>query len=296
MNNDIFKERSPLKGDIGIAIFERNKKSFTFPIHVHDVFELNYVENAKDAVRIVGSTKEKIPSKDLVLICNPALEHAWQNGDATFFDIHEITIQFSPNTIPIQLLEKPDFEPIKRMFQRASSGLVFSQNTIQKVETILKTTSMETDNFMLRIKFWTLLYTLASDMESRQLMVGYQKTTEVDFNMEKLRQFLRNNIAHKIKLNDVSRFLGMSDSTFSRFLKANTGMSFTSFLLDFRLDAILRELNGIEDFTNMLPVKSLIDSYGFASVAYFYKVFKERTDMTPNEYLRKRRQSLILNI
>lgn len=296
MNNDIFKERSPLKGDIGIAIFERNKKSFTFPIHVHDVFELNYVENAKDAVRIVGSTKEKIPSKDLVLICNPALEHAWQNGDATFFDIHEITIQFSPNTIPIQLLEKPDFEPIKRMFQRASSGLVFSQNTIQKVETILKTTSMETDNFMLRIKFWTLLYTLASDMESRQLMVGYQKTTEVDFNMEKLRQFLRNNIAHKIKLNDVSRFLGMSDSTFSRFLKANTGMSFTSFLLDFRLDAVLRELNGIEDFTNMLPVKSLIDSYGFASVAYFYKVFKERTDMTPNEYLRKRRQSLILNI
>lgn len=296
MNNDIFKERSPLKGDIGIAIFERNKKSFTFPIHVHDVFELNYVENAKDAVRIVGSSREKIPSKDLVLICNPALEHAWQNGDATFFDIHEITIQFSPNTIPIQLLEKPDFEPIKRMFQRASSGLVFSQNTIQKVETILKTTSMETDNFMLRIKFWTLLYTLASDMDSRQLMVGNQKTTEVDFNMEKLRQFLRNNIAHKIKLNDVSRFLGMSDSTFSRFLKANTGMSFTSFLLDFRLDAVLRELNGIEDFTNMLPIKSLIDSYGFASVAYFYKVFKERTDMTPNEYLRKRRQSLILNV
>lgn len=290
MLDDIFKEKSPQVGSNGIAIFERNKRSFTFPIHIHDVFELNYVENAAGASRVVGSSKESISNKDLVLICNPTLEHAWQNGEKKSYDIHEITIQFAPSNIPKNLLNENDFLPIQRMFQRATSGLVFSQQATQKVETILKTIAIETDDFMLRMKFWMLLYTLSLDTESRQLNIDAAQS-DIDFTVEKVKLYLRNNLTTKILMDDVAAYLGMSNSTFARFTKNATGQSFSTFLLNFRMDVVLRDLNGLDD--ELPPIKHFIENYGFSSIAYFYKVFKERTGMTPLEYLKKRKESLV---
>ena len=84
---DIFKEKTPLTERDTFLLFERTKASFTFPVHTHEVWELNFVEHAAGARRVVGDSDEIIGEQDLVLIANTELEHAWLDGACRSRDI-----------------------------------------------------------------------------------------------------------------------------------------------------------------------------------------------------------------
>lgn len=43
MSLSIFRETSPLDNRDCFVVFERQKTSFTFPIHIHPEYEFNYV-------------------------------------------------------------------------------------------------------------------------------------------------------------------------------------------------------------------------------------------------------------
>ena len=95
MISSILTEIPPVSREECFAVFERHKTSFNFPIHVHSLFELNYIENAAGAERIVGDHTSEIDDLELVLITGPTLEHAWVNHNCRSNDIYEITIQMS---------------------------------------------------------------------------------------------------------------------------------------------------------------------------------------------------------
>ena len=56
----IIHEITPLMGKDVLYIADRHKMEFTYPIHNHSVFELNFVENAQGVRRIVGDSQEVI--------------------------------------------------------------------------------------------------------------------------------------------------------------------------------------------------------------------------------------------
>ena len=56
----IIHEITPLMGKDVLYIADRHKKEFTYPIHNHSVFELNFVENAKGVKRIVGEDRKSV--------------------------------------------------------------------------------------------------------------------------------------------------------------------------------------------------------------------------------------------
>lgn len=58
ITTDVFREKSPLSNKDSFILFERTKSSFTYPIHVHTIWELNFVEHAAGAQRIVGDSVE----------------------------------------------------------------------------------------------------------------------------------------------------------------------------------------------------------------------------------------------
>ena len=72
----VIHEITPLMGRDSLYIADRRKKEFTYPIHNHEVFELNFVEHAAGVRRIVGDSNEVIGDYDLVLITSPAPTHA----------------------------------------------------------------------------------------------------------------------------------------------------------------------------------------------------------------------------
>ena len=95
LSNQIIREITPLSDKDCFYIAERYKTEFTYPIHNHSEFELNFTEKAAGVRRIVGDSSEVIGDYDLVLITGKDLEHVWEQNDCHSKEIREITIQFS---------------------------------------------------------------------------------------------------------------------------------------------------------------------------------------------------------
>ena len=64
IDTELFKEVSPLSAKDCFILIERQKSNFNFPIHIHPEYELNYIENAKGAQRIVGDSIEEIEEEE----------------------------------------------------------------------------------------------------------------------------------------------------------------------------------------------------------------------------------------
>src|SRR5690606_29517979 len=126
MNNSILRETTPLSEKDCFMVFSREKTAFDFPIHVHPEYELNFIENAKGAQRVVGDSIEDITELELTLIASSDLEHGWLNHHCDSKQIKEITIQFHPDLLNEQILLKNQFRSIQHMFERAAYGVTFS--------------------------------------------------------------------------------------------------------------------------------------------------------------------------
>ena len=277
---EIFREKSPLSNKDSFILFERTKSSFTFPVHVHNVWELNFVEHAAGARRIVGNSEETIGEKDLVLITNTELKHAWMNGCCKSNDIHEITIQFHPSLFSSPAFQKRQFDSIMKMFAKAEYGLLFGQAEINRILPILRMISTE-KGFYSVMKFFILLHELSLSEDIHVLSPNiYPAYTESDYQMKKILDYVDKNLSNTITTDELAQYLGMSLSTLSRFLKKNTNHNFTDFLQEYRINSVVRELNNNEKESIM----DIASRYGFVSQSYFYKVFKKFKGTTPQEY------------
>src|SRR5699024_6766810 len=93
MKQQILREITPLtKGDC-FLIANREKSTFTFPFHSHEEYELNFIENAKNAQRVVGDHIEEIADLELVLL-GPNIPHGWFDHQMKSKKVREVTIQF----------------------------------------------------------------------------------------------------------------------------------------------------------------------------------------------------------
>lgn len=280
MITEVFREKSPLSNKDSFILFERTKSSFTFPIHVHNVWELNFVENAAGAQRIVGDSEETIGEKDLVLVTSTELKHAWLNGKCHSNDIHEITIQFHPSLFSNPAFQKNQFDSVMKMMAKAEHGLVFGPADISRVLPIMRMISTE-KGFYSVMKFFILLHELSLSEDVRVLSKSASSQyTESDYQMKKILDYISQNLCNQITIDELAQYMGMSLSTLSRFLKKNTGHSFTDFLQEYRINSVVRELNNNEKESIM----DIASRCGFVSQSYFYKVFKKYKNVTPQEY------------
>ncbi|WP_232827045.1 AraC family transcriptional regulator [Chitinophaga deserti] len=286
---EIFREKSPLSEKDCFVVFDRRKSSFTFPVHVHPEYELNFVEGAPGAERIIGDSLETIGELDLVLIANPELKHAWKDGTCTSSNIHEITIQFHASLIE-QYLDKNQFNSIRQLFARAARGVSFGPATIARVQPLLRILTMENDGFYSVMRFFILLHELSKGDDYRELsstVLPEENSTALQ--LHKLRSYVNRHVSGDIRLSDASAIVNMSRSTFARFVKLHTGMNFTDYLLDVRINMAIHQLKSGS------PIPDVVASCGFNSVSYFYRVFKKSKGITPAEFreLSKKHQMII---
>ncbi len=125
LSNQIIREITPLSDKDCFYIAERYKTEFTYPIHNHSEFELNFTEKAAGVRRIVGDSSEVIGDYDLVLITGKDLEHVWEQNECRSKEIREITIQFSSDLFFKSFINKNQFDSIRRMLDKAQKGLCF---------------------------------------------------------------------------------------------------------------------------------------------------------------------------
>lgn len=290
---DLFKEVSPLSSKDCFIVIERLKNTFNFPIHVHPECELNFIEHAKGAQRIVGDSVETIGEEELVLITNPRLEHAWVDHECKSHAIHEITLQFHTSSIPGELLEKNQFQSIKLLFEKAQKGVAFGSQTIKKIRPLLKSITCETDGFYSVLKLLTILHELSLAEDARELasrsFIQLENKADEDPRINKVVEYLNKNYQNQVRLFDVASLVNMSEPSFCRFIKQRTSKSFVDFLTDIRIGFAIRMLI---DSTH--PVAEIGYTCGFNNLSNFNRVFKKKKGMPPSEFRENYRKKKVI--
>lgn len=284
INTELFKEVSPLSSKDCFILIERQKTNFNFPIHIHPECELNFIENAKGAQRIVGDSIEEIDEEELVLVTNPHLEHAWKDYRNVSKNIHEITIQFHPDLLTDTFLNKNQMISIRQLFRHAERGVAFSRESIAKVRPLLKTLTCENDSFYSLIKLLIILHELLIDKGMRELSTGQFAANVMhqhssDESLGRVMDYLSRHYSEVIRLSEVAEMVNMSESSFCRFFKQHTSKSFIDFLTDIRLGAASRAL-----IDSSLSIAEIGYDCGFNNLSNFNRIFKKKKGVTPSEF------------
>lgn len=278
----IIHEIAPLMGKDVLYIADRHKKEFTYPIHNHSVYELNFVENAKGVRRIVGDSQEVIGDYDLCLITSPNLEHVWEQNECHSDDIREITVQFDFSMSDETLFGRNPYASITRMMQEAKKGLSFPLQAIMKVYGMLDTLSSVKDGFYAVQQFLTILYELSRCENARTLASSsYAKVTVEDDSRRilKVKNYISKNYMDELRLPELASLAGMSSSAFSRFFKLHTGRNISEYIIDLRLGYAARML-----VDTAKSISEIGFDCGFNNLSNFNRIFKKKKGCSPSEF------------
>jgi len=90
---------------------------------------------------------------------------------------------------------------------------------------------------------------------------------------------MRDNYDKEITLEGVAKLAGMTEVSFSRFIKKRTGKTFIESLNEIRLGHTSRSLI---DTTN--TISEIAYKCGFNNLSYFNRIFKNKNGCTPKEF------------
>ncbi|MDD2306370.1 MAG: AraC family transcriptional regulator [Prolixibacteraceae bacterium] len=277
--NKIQREITPLSQGDCLLVFDRVKSKFDFPVHFHPEFELNFIQHAANAERIVGDHKSMITETELVLV-GPNLYHGWNDGKCKSEQIHEITIQFHRDLIHESLLNRNMMKPIRELLNNASHGILFSEETTQQIAPQLQQLSRKNglDAF---IELISILHVLSVSENQRLLCSGDMNTTDFanSNQIKKAFEYIAQNYQEKIRINDVAQFLNVTETTLSRLIKKRTGKSFVDFLNDYRIGFASRWLTETNQTISEIAV-----CCGFYNISNFNRIFKKNKGCTPSQY------------
>ena len=286
----VLHEITPLAERDFMYVADRHKKEFTYPIHCHEIFELNFVENAAGCRRTVGDSSEEIGQYDLVLITSPDLEHVWEQHECHSDDIHEVTVQFFVDfNDEHSIYHTNPFSSIYKMFLRARKGLAFPLSAIMQVYPLITRLSTIQEGFYAVTELFTILYELSKQDGARELASSAFAKVSVESDSRrvlKVKHFIEENYRDELRLGQLSSMVGMTDSAFSRFFKQRTGKSLNEYIVDVRLGHAARLL---VDTTH--TISEICYETGFNTVCNFNRLFKKRKGCNPTDFRGKYRKT-----
>ena len=278
MADKIITEITPLSKKDCFYLVDRLKDRFTFPVHRHSEFELNFLTNCKGARRIVGDSVETIGEFDLVLVGH-GIEHGWEQHECVSSNMREITIQFAEDLLGDSLLGKKQLDKVRNMLTESSNGIAFPLPTIMKAYSRLERLSKTDSGFNGLLEFLALLNDIAEAGNYRLLASSSFASVEPACDsrrVQKVQEFIETNYKQEIRLNTIASLVGMAPTAFSRFFKLRTGKSISDYIIDVRLGHASRLL--VDSTTSIAEI-----SYecGFNNISNFNRIFKKKKGHSP---------------
>lgn len=278
---DIISEITQLTEKDSYILRERRKKMHTYPMHRHQEFELNFVENCRGNRRIVGDSIELTEDYDLVLM-GSHLEHTWEQGECQSDGIHEITVHFSRDFFSDTLLMKTSMASIATLLKNAEMGVCFSLKTIMHVYNDIEELSKMQPGFQSVMKFLDLIHKLSLSTDYRVLSSGAFSHADVAVDsrrVQKVKDYIDHNFRDEIRLQTLADLANMTPTAFSRFFKLRTSRNISDYIIDVRLGHATRLL---ADST--MAVVEICYHCGFNNISNFNRVFRKRKGCTPTEF------------
>lgn len=293
MDSKVLREITPLNENDFMYVADRHKKEFDYPIHIHDVLELNFVANAAGARRVVGDSSEVIDNLDLVLITSPDLEHVWEQYECKSEDIHEVTVQFRLNfDLDTSAFRFSSYKSIYDMLIRAQRGLAFPPEAIMLVYHRLARLSSIEEGFIAVQEFFSILYELSKFDDARELASSSFAKVEVVSESKrilKVKNYIDEHYKDDLSLEQLADLVGMTPTAFSRYFKQRTAKNISEYIVDIRLGHAARLLVDTSD-----SVSEICWATGFNTLSNFNRLFRKRKGCSPTEFREKYQKTKVI--
>jgi AraC-like DNA-binding protein len=281
MKRNILREITPLTQSDCFTLFSRIKYEFDFPIHYHEEFELNFIQNAKGAKRVIGDHIETIDDLELVLV-GPNLQHGWTTHKSKGKEIKEITIQFHRDLFDEKFLHRNQMNFIRTMFEHSKRGILFSTPTIEAIMPRLVALPQKR-GFDSVLELMSILHDLSTSRNMRILSdASFTNGETFSYNsrrIDNVMKYLNSNFDKNVSLPEAAKIAAMTEVSLSRFFKSRTGKTFVDALCEIRLGHASRMLIETTQSINEIAYKC-----GFNNMSNFNRIFKKKKACTPKEF------------
>jgi AraC-like DNA-binding protein len=294
-NMKLAVRKSEIPGSKAFVVNYLNDPFFDTNWHFHSEYQLFVVLEGR-GTRFIGDNITRFQEGDMVFT-GPNMPHLWRNDDI-YYDksnhlrVQGIVIYFSENLLGESILQKEEMLPIRTLFDRAKRGLEVIGNTNKLVMGMMQDLLLQTGIESI-IQLLSILNVLSESSELNYLSsVGYTNTSkEADkHRMNEVYNYIMQNFRRDIMLEEVSGIANMSPTSFSRYFKARTNKSFSSFISELRIGLACKLL--LEDENTIAQV---CYECGFNTLSNFNKQFKEHMHKTPFEYRKEFLKNELIN-
>ena len=293
MSTRVLREIIPLGEHDFMYVADRHKKEFDYPIHQHEIFELNFVMGGAGCRRVVGDSNEVIGDLDLVLITSPDLEHVWEQHECKSDDIHEVTVQFFLDfDSPTSPFCKNPYKSIYQMLTRAKRGLAFPNEAIMMVYHRIVSLSSIEEGFLAVQELFSILYELSKFDNARELASSAFAKVEVESDSKrilKVKTYIDEHYNDEMSLEQLANLVGMTPTAFSRYFKQRTGKNLSEYIVDIRLGHAARQLVDTTD-----SVSEICWMTGFNTLSNFNRLFRKRKGCNPTEFREKYQKTKVI--
>ncbi|NML38778.1 helix-turn-helix transcriptional regulator [Chitinophaga sp. G-6-1-13] len=266
------------------------KKYNTFKYHAN--FKIILQENCCGK-RFIGDHISNFEGPELVLL-GSYLPHCWQ-----YHQVQDLTqlpkayiVQFFPDFLGRELLEKPESKELNDLFDKAARGIIFSGSTVVQARLILQQMLHETGLGRV-VCMIHLLHTLTRSKNSQVLSSPYFNPVKTSKDVQKIKRvfdYIYKNFKNDITLQEVAAIIPLSASGFCRFFKQQTNKTFVDVVKEIRISHATRLLIG-----GTHNVSEACYSSGYNNISNFNKHFKEVKGLSPSNFIKQYRVQAVGN-
>ncbi|HLR37330.1 MAG TPA: AraC family transcriptional regulator [Chitinophagaceae bacterium] len=263
------------------------KKAFDPTWHYHPELELHYVIRGHGK-RFIGNNIDNFSDGELLFI-GENVPHTWK-CDQDYFsskslkNVEAIVIQFRKDFLGDVFLDLPESHLIPQLFEKAKEGMVIHGKAKSQLKNLMKQ-SLNAEGLDRIIHMLSILKILATNKDFTPISFpgkfNLSKDTFAKQRLDRVYKYTITNYMEDITLDDISSISNLSTTSFCRYFKAMTKMTYYDFLTKIRIKHACKLLIDDSHPTNIICYEC-----GFNNISNFYRHFKRITGLTPKEYQR----------
>lgn len=273
-------------------VSSHHKAGEVYEIHSHEFVELIYVKSGKGNHTYKGKTSSL--NQGDVFVIKPGETHGYQINQDSYLSTYLLVFQPEILKRELEVLSELttfiDFFYLQIFFQNDyefKSKLVLTPLEQIQMNMLLKSIQEELQKrdlgyeLLIKTKLIEMFISLSRIYEKVKLKANFNPDDDCLI-IKRIADFIENQYAKSISLEQISQLAGMSKSTFTSKFKLHIGTNFIDYRNNIRIKASKHLLK-----TTRKKIIDIANQVGFADISNFNKSFKRAVGISPGEY-RKR--------
>lgn len=265
------------------------------PVHWHDSIEVLYVLDGESVINM--EQQSYVLKKGEFIIIDSKVIHSTCSRMFSRFLLIQIPYQFLMTYIPdidyIHFQNISSVSGIPLSEQESNGSLPPAESILESIRQILNglTDLWNTKPEGYRLKYYSyifdLLYLMRTHFKIDISQTEYHQTEKYMERLTTVMSYVKQHYTEDISLQDISDYLALNPSYFTRFFKKYMNMTFTEYVNTIRLHYIYEDIISTD-----LPIQTILERNGFTNYKRFMRLFRHTYGCTPSQ---KRKEIAVTN-